>query len=158
MSNLFNAPEIIDMGIEKEKKRRDFYGMVAEKMQDGDTKKLFNDLRDWEGTHIEKFSEIRKGINKMEATDSYPGELTEYMKTLIDEQLYSEVSPDEFSKNVKSPRDAVKYGISFEKDAILFFREMMPFMTPAHNEAVQKLIDEEKKHLIYLTDLKKKLN
>ena len=29
MANLFNAAEVIDMGIEKEKKRRDFYGLVA---------------------------------------------------------------------------------------------------------------------------------
>jgi rubrerythrin len=56
MANVFNAAEIIDMGIEKEKKRRDFYALVAESFSDEEIKGLFTKLRDWEETHIEKFS------------------------------------------------------------------------------------------------------
>ena len=38
MPNVFNAAEIIDMGIEKEKRRRDFYGAVAAKFKEKDLK------------------------------------------------------------------------------------------------------------------------
>ena len=75
----------------------------------------------------------------------------------MDDRLYKEVSPDSFSKNVETPISAVQYGIGFEKDAILFFREMLPFMG-AHKDAVQKLINEEKQHIVYLTELKRKLD
>ena len=47
-------------------------------------------------------------------------------------------------------------GIGFEKDAILFFNELLKYMMPPNKEKVEILIDEEKKHLIYLSELKKK--
>ena len=156
MPNLFNAAEIIDMGIEKEKKRRDFYGMVAEKFsKDKEMKELFTNLQSWEETHIKKFSDIRDGIKEPEATSSYPGEITEYIKAMIDDTLYREVSPEFFSKNIKDPLTAIQYGIGFEKDAILFFRELIPLSSQADKGKIEKLIDEEKEHLVYLTKLKR---
>ena len=153
---IFNAAEIIDMGIEKEKKRRDFYGLVAERFSDKAMKNLFTRLRDWEADHIVKFTEIRKSVEEDETFESYPGELMEYMKTLVDNKLYKEVSPQNFGKKVKSPLGAIKYGMTFEKDAILFFNELAPYMNSDNKEKVQKLVDEEKMHLIYLSELKKK--
>lgn len=157
MGNLFNAAEIMDMGIEKEKKRRDFYGLVARKFNEKEMKDLFTKLRDWEETHIKKFTELKTGVKEIEAADSYPGELKDYVNSLMDDRLYKEVSADSFSENVKTPVDAIQYGIGFEKDAILFFREMLPFMPSVRKDAVQKLIDEEKQHVVYLAELKRKL-
>ncbi|MBU1061198.1 MAG: hypothetical protein KJ952_00535, partial [Candidatus Omnitrophica bacterium] len=115
-------------------------------------------LRDWEEAHIKKFTEIRKSVKELEATDSYPGELADYMDSLVDDTLYKEVSPSEFSKNVKDKLSAIQYGIGFEKDAILFFREMLSFIASSNKDAIQKLIDEEKKHVVYLTELKRKVS
>jgi rubrerythrin len=155
---LFNAPEIADIGIEKEKKRRDFYNQVAEMFKENDQiKELFAKLRDWEETHIEKFTEIRSRTKEVEATEKYPGELNDYIKTLLDDTLYKEVSPAEFSKKIDSPLTAIRYGIEFEKDAILFFNEFLPHTTSSDKDIIQQLANEEKQHLIYLAQLKKDL-
>lgn len=156
MSNIFNAAEAVDMGIEKEKKRRDFYAYTAERFGKQEMKELFTRLRDWEETHIEKFTKIREGIEESETSESYEGESADYMKAAIDDLLYKQVSAAWFAKNVKSEIEAIKYGIGFEKDAILFFNELLRYMNPHHKEKIQELINEEKKHLIYLTELKKK--
>lgn len=156
MFNTFNIAEVIDMGIEKEKKRRDFYGRVSEYFKEDDMKKLFSRLRDWEGEHIKKFNAIRDTVKIDESQESYEGELAEYMKALVDDELYSQVSAKEFSKNVKTPRSAIQYGIGFEKDAILFFNELLKYMEPVHTEKVLTLIDEEKKHIVYLSQLRQK--
>jgi rubrerythrin len=157
MTNLFKAAEIVDMGIEKEKKRRDFYGLVAEKFDDKEVKGLFSRLRDWEDTHIKKFTDIRNSIKESEATDSYPGELLDYIKVLLDDRLYREVAPGEFSKNVKTSFSALEYGIGFEKDSILFFTEMLSFSGEANKSVIKELIEEERQHIMFLTELKKKL-
>lgn len=153
---IFNAAEVIDMGIEKEKMRRDFYGFVADRFSEPGMKDLFTRLRDWEDTHIKKFSDIRKTVAEDETFESYPGEMENYMKALIDNNLYSELSPQTFSHKVKTPIDAITYGEGFEKDAILFFNELLPFMGSENRDKVSKLIDEEKLHLTYLVELKKK--
>jgi rubrerythrin len=154
---LFNAAEIADIGIEKEKKRKEFYARVAENFNDKDIKQLFTSLRDWEDSHIKKFTEIRNKAQDPEATDSYPGELNDYVKALMDDTLYREVSPGEFSKKVTTPISAVQYGIGFEKDAILFFNEFMHFVSENDKKLIKQLIDEEKQHIVYLSELKNKI-
>ncbi|KPJ51181.1 hypothetical protein AMJ40_00840 [candidate division TA06 bacterium DG_26] len=154
---IFDVGEIIDMGIEKEKKRRDFYALVAQRFPEKEMQDLFTRLRDWEETHIRKFTEIRQGVKESDTAESYPGELESYMNALVDDRLYKEVSPDQFSNHVRDPVEAIKYGLSFEKDAILFFNELLPYVQSPNKEPIQKLINEEKQHIVYLSDLRKKL-
>lgn len=154
--NIFNAAEVIDMGIKKEQKRRDFYALVATKFKEKSMKELFSNLRDWENEHIKKFTEIRNSVEESEVVESYQGEFEAYIKSLVDDMLYEQITPANFEKNVKSTADAIRYGMGFERDAILFFGELLRHMTPVHQEKIVELINEEKKHLIYLADLKAK--
>jgi rubrerythrin len=155
--NIFNMSEIVDMGIEKEKKRRDFYGLCAEKFNGKNMKELFSKLRDWEEEHIKKFTEIRVSIKDIRETEGYEGELNSYMRALLDDKLYNDVSPGKFSANVKTPLDAVSYGIGFEKDAIIFFNEIMNYTVDARKDVIKKLIEEEKQHIVYLAALREKV-
>jgi rubrerythrin len=154
---LFHIAEVVDLGIEKEKKRRDFYAAAAAQFRDAELRTLFTQLRDWEEAHIKKFTEIRDTLDEGETAESYSGELDEYMKVLISEKLYQDVSPGAFSKNVTSIRDAIYYGIEFEKDAILFFSELANYASGSHREIIQKLIDEEKQHIVFLALLQQKI-
>jgi len=156
MANVFTAAEVIDMGIEKEKKRRDFYGYVADKFDDKEIKELFGRLRDWEDTHVKKFTEIRDATETYEIGGSYKGEFDVYIKSIVDDILYRQVSKEWFAKNIREPLSAIRYGIGFEKDAILFFNELLAYMMPPHKEKIKELVEEEKKHLVYLSELKKK--
>ena len=99
--------EIVDLGIEKEKKRRDFYGLVAERFSDKNMKELFTKLKGWEDAHIKKFTEIRGSIKDIRETENYEGEFNSYMQALLDDKLYNDVSPAKFSANVKTPLDAI---------------------------------------------------
>jgi rubrerythrin len=146
--------EIVDLGIEKEKKRRDFYGLVAERFSDKNMKELFTKLRDWEDAHIKKFTEIRGSIKNIRETENYEGELNSYMQALLDDKLYKDVSPAKFSANVKTPLDAISYGIGFEKDAIIFFNEIVNYAVDARKDVIKKLIEEEKQHIVYLAALR----
>lgn len=152
--NIFNMSEIVDLGIEKEKKRRDFYGLVAERFSDKNMKELFTKLRDWEDAHIKKFTEIRGSIKDIRETENYEGELNSYMQALLDDKLYKDVSPAKFSANVKTPLDAISYGIGFEKDAIIFFNEIVNYAVDARKDVIKKLIEEEKQHIVYLAALR----
>ncbi|MBU1124959.1 MAG: hypothetical protein KKC84_02955 [Candidatus Omnitrophica bacterium] len=156
--NIFHIAEIVDLGIEKEKKRRDFYALAAQRFQDNtQLKELFVRLTDWEDQHIKKFTEIRQSLNETEAAESYPGELSGYMQLLVDEQLYQEVSSEKFSANIKTVQDAIDYGIRFEKEAILFFIEVLSYAQEKEKETIKKLIAEEKEHIVYLALLRQKI-
>ncbi len=128
--------------------------MVAERLSDKKMKELFTKLRDWEDAHIKKFTEIRGSIKNIRETENYEGELNSYMQALLDDKLYKDVSPAKFSANVKTPLDAISYGIGFEKDAIIFFNEIVNYAVDARKDVIKKLIEEEKQHIVYLAALR----
>ena len=119
-------------------------------------KELFSRLRDWEEEHIKKFTAIRASTQTYETAESYEGELASYIKYAVDDVLYDQVTAKWFAYNIKEPLEAITYGIGFEKDAILFFSELLKYMMGPNKEKVEEIIDEEKKHLIYLSELRAK--
>ncbi len=158
MANILQPAEIVEIGIEKEKKRRDFYALAADHFKDDDDlAKLFARLRDWEDEHIKKFQEIRDHVSKAQYAESYPGETEGYMQALIDSELYDEATPEAFATKVKSPADALDMGIRFEKDAILFFNGLSRFVDDKGKEICGTLIEEEQQHMLYLFNKKKEL-
>jgi rubrerythrin len=156
MTNVLKVADVIDLGIEKEIARRDFYKRVAETFDDEELQNLFSRLRDWEETHIKKFTAVRGKLDTVQLAESYPGELNSYMDALVNEKLYEDVSAEAFAENVSDPLTAVNTGIQFEKDAILFFMELIPHVQGDDKSLIEELIAEERKHILYLIGLKRK--
>jgi rubrerythrin len=158
VANLLQPAEIVEIGIEKEKKRRDFYALAAERFTEKkQLAELFTRLRDWEVEHIRKFEAIRDSVKKAQYTESYPGETEGYMNALVDSDLYAKITPERFGEIVKTAVDALDAGIGFEKDAILFFSQLSRFIDTASGEIVDRLIKEEQQHMLYLFNMKKEM-
>jgi rubrerythrin len=158
VAHILQPVEIVEIGIEKEKKRRDFYSLAAERFSGKKAlADLFTRLRDWEVEHIKKFSRIRDGLSKAQYTESYEGETEAYMDALVDSDLYSKITPEAFATLVSTPVEALDRGIGFEKDAILFFSQLSRFIDAESREIVDTLIKEEQQHMLYLFNMKKNL-
>lgn len=158
MANILQPAEIVEIGIEKEKKRRDFYAFAAERFKEKrELADLFMRLRNWEIEHIRRFEQILETVKRARYTESYEGEIEAYMDALVDNELYRMITPERFAELVKSPIDALDRGIGFEKDAILFFSQLARFIDAKSREIVDVLIKEEKQHLLYLFRMKKEI-
>jgi rubrerythrin len=155
---ILQPSDIIDIGIEKEIKRRDFYALAADQFSDNaDLAGLFGKLRDWEEGHIVKFKRIRDDVKGGNYAESYPGEIQEYMTAIVNSDLYENLDAESFALTVKTPEAALDAGIVFEKDAILFFGGLANFVEPKAREVIQELISEEQMHMLQLFEMKKKL-
>lgn len=158
MANILQPAEIVEIGIEKEKKRMEFYALAAERFKDEkELNELFTKLRDWEVDHVKRFQEIHAEVSKAQYTESYPGETESYMRALVQSELYNEMTLEEFDSIVKTPEDAIDLGIRFEKDAILFFNGLSRFVDEKIKQVTSKLIEEEQQHMLYLFELKKQM-
>ena len=156
--SVLQPSDIVDIGIEKEIKRRDFYALAAEHFsENADLAALFGKLRDWEEGHIKKFERIREDVKGGHYAESYPGEIHEYMAAVVESDLYENLDAESFALNVKTPEVALEAGIGFEKDAILFFGGLANFVEPKAREVIEKLISEEQQHMLQLFEKKKKL-
>ena len=144
------------MGIKNEKIQRDFYESVANSLDDEDIKHLLTRLRKWEERHIERFSEISESLARDKTAESYEGEFNEYVRLLVNDKLYKNIKAGEFAEKVKIPIVAIKYGIGFAKDDILFFDILMSHVPETRRPVIKELMDEENQHLVYLHKLKGK--
>ncbi len=156
MENIFTVEEVVDIGIEKEKARCDFYDKVAAHFDDVDLKNLFLKLRDWEAGHVKKFKSLKNSLKKVTANESYPGEMQAYIDALVNDKLYKALTTDSFAEYVKDPIDAIDYGIGFEKDAILLFMELLSYIDFDEKEVISTLMEEERQHIVHLIKLKNK--
>lgn len=157
MAGILQPAEIVEIGIEKEKKRRDFYAMCAEHFKGHkELFELFKKLYEWEVEHVRRFTEIRDTVTKGQYAESYAGETEAYMNALVQSDLYAEITPKAFAAEIKTPIDALDRGIGFEKDAVLFFSGLAPYVDPKSREIVGTLVEEEKQHILFLFNMKKR--
>jgi rubrerythrin len=146
--------EIMDMGIEKEKLRRDFYAELAKKFPVGKLHDLFVQLKKWEDLHVEMIIKLRDKLDEPHLFEFSAGDLEPYWQFLLKDKLHNLISAADFCKKVETPLQALDYAIGFEKDAVLFFSELVDVVDAKHKPIIAKLVEEEKKHVVHLSEQK----
>lgn len=157
MTVLFSARDIAEAAVEKEKKRREFYTQVYELSTEKEMKELFQFLMKEEEKHVAAFTRIRDSLPTEAAqSEEYTADMQTYMDSIVDDRLYSDMDSKEFVQKALSGKDVYRLAIGFEKDAILYFTEFLPYLTEPDREVVSGLIEEEKGHIRMLSERKRK--
>lgn len=157
MAVLFSAREILEAAVEKEKKRKGFYAKVFELSTNADMKELFRFLMEEEVKHVAAFEQIRDQLSVETHSVEYDDDMQAYMDSVIDDRLYSDMDSKEFVQKAIHAKEVFRLAIGFEKDAILYFTEFLPFLTESDRKVVAELIEQEKGHIRKLAEMKKRL-
>ncbi len=152
----FNAEEVFDIAISIEENGKKFYEEAKKCVNNEDIKKLFEELAQEEVKHKQRFQELKEQIpDEAKGGEVYDpeDEGTLYLKMLADAHVFNK--SDEINEKVcsiKSPEDALKLAIQFEKDTIVFFLTMQDHTeTDKGKELIGLLIKEEQQHIRRLT-------
>ncbi|WP_300464360.1 hypothetical protein [Desulfobacula sp.] len=158
MAVIFSAREIAEAAVEKEKKRKGFYAVVSELSTDKDMKDLFYFLMEEEDRHVEAFEQIRDSLPPEEtSSEEYSEDMEAYMDSVVDDRLYADIDSKEFVQNAINANTVFSLAMGFEKDAILYFREFLPFLTEPDRKIVVELIEQEKGHIRKLADMRQQM-
>jgi rubrerythrin len=157
MTVLFSVRDIAEAAVEKEKRRRAFYAKVCELCPDQTMKDLFQFLSDEEDRHVAAFTRLRDSLPQESRAEEYDDEMDAYMDSVIDDRLYSRIDSTEFVEKAINSKNVFQLAIGFEKDAILYFREFLPFLTEDDREIVSGLIEEEKGHIRRLAEVQQQM-
>jgi rubrerythrin len=157
MAVLFSAREIAEAAVEKEKKRKGFYSSVFELSTHEDMKALFQFLTKEEEKHIEAFAKIRDNLPEDAHSEEYTADMQAYMDSVVDDRLYSNIDSEEFVRKAITAKTVFSLAIGFEKDAILYFREFLPYLTQSDRKVVEDLIEQEKGHIRKLAEVEKRI-
>jgi rubrerythrin len=161
MSQLLNADEVFSIGVEIEKNGIAFYSAAAQKASQPAARKLFEELAKWEQRHVEIFENLRKGLKVDKGDDVYDpeNELGLYLKGAADNHVFvSGMTGAAAAAKCKTPREVLDTALQFEKDSVVYYTAMARmFHGSKGGKGIDKLIDEELKHISMLTQKAKEI-
>ncbi|HNZ64778.1 MAG TPA: ferritin family protein [Smithella sp.] len=154
--SVFAASDIVEVAIRIEENGVNFYKFAEQLAKKEDEKKLFAGLAQAEVAHKKTFEKIFAGMEKNTPPESYEGEFSAYLRSYVDNNIiFTKEIMDKQLSNIKSTADALDFAIQRELDSILYYHEIKKLVPAGQHEAIEKIIDEERKHFLSLTAMKK---
>lgn len=154
MGHLFRASELVELAILVEKNGEQFYNSLRESAPDETARDVFSYLAGEETKHIGTFQALLQPLEKHQPIETYPGEYEGYMKALADSHVFIRKNAGRsLAQQAATSHHAIEMAMRFEKDTILFFEAMRRFIPAVEHKTVDKLIDEERRHIVRLKEL-----
>jgi len=155
MTTKYAGSEIFQIAVELEINGRKFYEELHSDVKDEQLQETFKFLADEELKHEKTFRSMMKTLDKEPDTGIYDDrEMILYFNSLVDRSVFPS-DKENMSELIDtgSIRDIVERAITFEKNTILFFSEMLNSTRPEDHEVIQKIIEEERSHIHRLLKL-----
>ena len=154
---VFSVQEVLEMAVQTEKLGAEFYTNMAEKFKENEEfNKLFTMLAEKEKEHENVFNSLIKNMGSSYQMPDNWGEAAKYLRAIVESEFFlgdDKVLPN-FS-HLETAQDVINYAITFEKVTLLYYLELRDIVED--QEAVYDLVNEEKSHIVWLSDYRKKL-
>jgi rubrerythrin len=151
----YSIREVIEQAVQTEKLGYEFYTAMASKFEDESRlKELFDALASKESEHEKTFIGL-KGKIENETLENWD-EASQYLRAIVESEFFlgKNKSLPSFD-HLTSADEAVRFAIGFEKETILYFLGLKGSLKD--KSILEQIIEEEKSHIRWLSDLKKTL-
>ena len=147
--------ELIRLAKKDEDVGAEFYQKLAEKVESEDLKEKFLEIREQEIGHSERFQEMLDQLSDYVPQEDFPGEYEQYFQSFLSKREYLDSGDAvEAASGIESDMEAIKFALSQEKNTLLFFLEMKELVPSSqHREMVHEVIDEERDHIVELSQM-----
>lgn len=151
-----NPSELLELAIQIEVNGNAYYNKMLDKSESKSVKEIFSYLAQEELQHVEDFTKLRDKIKApaYEIADEYKTpEMEIYLKAMFDGRVFPNIkSVEDIVDEIKSDEAAIRHALSFEKDTIVFFTEILNMLgeDDENKSVVKELIRQEKIHIAKL--------
>lgn len=158
MNSEFEAGDIFEIAMRIEENGSNFYRFAVQIAANEEAKHLFERLAEEEDKHKEIFRTMLAGIERKQPQEGYPGEYGAYLRSYVDNSvIFTKDVMDRELAGIKDTLSAINFAIKRELDSMLYYHEIKNFVGKKHHEAIDGIIDEERRHFEVLSELKKNL-
>lgn len=155
MSSNFSPQEIVRIAIKVEEQGEKLYAKLEYEATNQSLKEVWGYLRNQEHIHRDVFQRMLDKVGDYIVDNFNPGEYDNYLRAISSEYIFTQ---DLIERKMQEgfPNDlaAIKFGIEIEKESVLVYEAMKEFVTVERHEVLDKIINEEKKHLTLLIGMK----
>jgi rubrerythrin len=143
---MFSVIEILDLAIQLEKNGESVYRDAIEEVASADLVSSLAWMADEEAKHSEWLSELKKNIETKSINPFMEEMGRQVFGDLLGAKNFSHEKVD-FSR-VDRTADLIAIFVEFEKDTILFYETLVPFIQDAVTlDHLEKIIAEENSHI-----------
>lgn len=149
----FAAREVIEQAVQTEKLGNEFYTEMAKRFREKtELKKLFETLAAQELRHEMVFAELKSRM-KDEEPEGWD-EVSQYLRAIVDSEFFLGKGKSLTAlENVKTALAAIDFALGFERETLLYYHTLRE--VTKEKGIVDEIINEEKRHVVWLNDLRK---
>ena len=144
---IFNASDIINFALRMEENGKQFYKEFAQKFSGSNMESVFNQLALDEKDHYELFNTMLTAVENHYLEDYKNDDYLNYLKAFIDTKIFTGEKMSKIISSIDNVISALDFAIQNEFDTILFYLEMKNLLFEGYDDTVQKIIEEERKHV-----------
>ena len=147
--------ELIRLAKKDEDVGAEFYQKLAEKVEDPGLRKRILEIRNQEIEHSKRFQEMLDELSDYVPQEDFQGQYEQYFQSFLSKREFLESGDAvKAASRVGSDMEAIKFALSQEKNTLLFFLEMKELLPSGqHREMVHEVIDEERDHIVELSQM-----
>jgi len=154
----FSPQEVVNIAIKVEEAGEKLYAKLEYEAKDEKMKQVWGYLRQQEHIHREVFQRMLDGIGDYIVDNFNPGEYNSYLRAIASEYVFTvDLIGRKTQEGFPNDLSAIKFGIDIERESVLVYEAMKEFVVTGRHEVVDKIVNEEKKHLTLLIGLKASL-
>lgn len=152
----FNADEIFELAERIERNGAAFYRKAAGIVSDPNLQSRLRELAAWEDEHQKTFASMRAQLTEKEREPQVfdpDDDNSLYLAAMADRNVFDvDADPAELLTNDMTLEDILKMAIAAEKDSIVFYVGMQPFLPERLGKGkIDAIINEEKGHIALLS-------
>ncbi len=149
---MFSAKEIIELAIKIEKNGEAVYRSAIEEVPNPELVPLLEWMADEEVKHANWFAELKHNLETKNENPFVEEMGHELFNEMLGDKNFSLKDVD--FATIEEIDDLIETFIEFEKDSIIFYEVLKPFVEdPVVREYLNKIIDEEKHHIELLKEI-----
>jgi len=158
MSNELTGSDIINLAIDIERRGISFYDVMAKSVDNEVSRAVFDSLVEMEREHLEIFQDMLDEIANSRTADASGDEHSDYIRVLVDNAVFTDdLITGDMATQADTDIKAIELGISAEKDSLLFYYEIKDSLPQRMVPLIDRIITEEKTHLLQLSTVKREL-
>jgi len=155
--SLFTASDVLQFALRLEEDGVKFYREAAERAENFEVKNLFIFLANEEENHKKTFVDLLSKEPLSEPPEDYPGEYMHYLHGYIDGKIFVDLGDKAEKAESSSIAKALEFAIQREMDSVHYYQELKTFIPVEDYPTLDKIIHEERKHFMQLSQIKKDL-
>ncbi|MDH5717509.1 MAG: ferritin family protein [Spirochaetia bacterium] len=151
----YRADEIFQFAIKIEENGKKFYSEMSEKFKNNDkVHELFTDLSKQEVEHKKLFESMLSKFQNYSPEESFPEEYFTYLRSYADSTIFSDEVLKKEKENISDLASALNFAMRRELESINYYNELKNMVPDEDKDKIEQVIQEEKRHFLYLNKIK----